>query len=232
MARRKALRRRNVPVQFECHACGHEWSELASLEPIVCPACGQGARKPELGCAVFHCSGCGVYMDSKNRDRTFTREVLDAHVYEIKTLGIMRCQHCPPEHVVERQGIDLNRYTLEKILPGAAQMCEEGQQREIAAQRDLKPHENNVIMLTELRGLPMQLINGILQEPRGFFRTASQLPHGVEPIVGRNEAQIRITYARVLQRKRIAKNWPEALRMANGNAIRFVFVGGGVEMPL
>lgn len=47
--------------------------------------------------------------------------------------------------VVESQGVDLNRYTIERILPGAAELCEEGQRREIALERDPKRYQRKVI---------------------------------------------------------------------------------------
>lgn len=52
-------------------------------------------RLPEIGARVVRCGACGTYMESGNRDRTFTRAVLDAHVYELLTIGILHCQHCP-----------------------------------------------------------------------------------------------------------------------------------------
>jgi hypothetical protein len=135
------------------------------------------------------------------------------------------------EHVVERQGIDLNRYTLEHILPGAAEMCQEGIEREKRLERD-KPaaEERRVYMLAEVRGLPMRLINGILQEPRGWLMTTEPLPHMSKRTMGRSEADIRFAYAMQLQKQRIAKSHAEALKMANGRALTFIHVGGGVEL--
>lgn len=187
------------------------------------------AARPELDARVVHCAACDTYMEHGNHARTFTRAVLDAHKYELLTLGIGKCQHCPT--VVERQGLDLNRYALEHILPGAVEMCDAGIEREKALERDKPAHEGRrVFTLAEVRGMPMQLINGVLQEPRGWFRTVELLPHMTQTLMGRNEAQIRFAYAMALQKLRVAKSHREALRMANGNAIRFVFVGGGVEV--
>lgn len=133
--------------------------------------------------------------------------------------------------VVESQGLDLNEYALRHILPGAAEMCEEGRLREIALERD-KPaaEERRVYMLAEVRGLPMQMINGILQEPRGWLTTTEPLPHVGKRVMGRSEADIRFSYAMALQKLRVVKSHAEALRMANGRALTFIHVGGGVEL--
>jgi hypothetical protein len=135
----------------------------------------------------------------------------------------------PAEHVVERQGIDLNEYTLKHILPGAAEMCEEGRLREVAAERDLKPFERRVVYATEVRGM-MHTVNGIIQEQRGWYKTTSPLPHGIKPIMGKSDAELRWCYANALRAQRVAKTHREALNMAGGNAITFVIIGGGIEV--
>jgi hypothetical protein len=84
-----------------------------------------------------------------------------------KTIGGARCNDCR-RPVIQSQGIDLNEYALKHILPGAAQMCEEGKLREIAAQRDAKPAGPEVIWLVEVA--------------HGLWETTSTLPHGMPPL--------------------------------------------------
>lgn len=131
--------------------------------------------------------------------------------------------------VVEHVGLDLNEYTQRHILPGAAQLCEEGKLREIAATRDIMRAANPVVYTTEVRGM-METVNGLTVEKRGWYRTTTPLPHGIKPVMGRSDAELRWCYANALRAQRVAKTHADALKMANGNAITFVLLGGGIEV--
>ena len=131
--------------------------------------------------------------------------------------------------VVESVGLDLNEYTLKNILPGAAELCEQGRQREIAATRDIMQAERKVYYATEVRNMT-EAVNGVLVEKRGWYRTTTALPYGIKPVMGRTDAELRWTYANALRAQRVVKTHAEALKLANGNAITFVIVGGGIEL--
>lgn len=131
--------------------------------------------------------------------------------------------------VVEHVGLDLNEYTLKHVLPGAAELCEQGKQREIALARDVAQGERNVYYATEVRGMT-EVVNGVLVEKRGWYRTTTPLPHGVKPVMGKTDAELRWCYAQALRAQRVVKTHREALTMANGNAITFVIVSGGIEI--
>lgn len=153
-------------------------------------------------------------MEHGNNERTFTQEVLDAHTHEVLTIGIGRCQHCPKhEPVVESQGLDLNEYTLKHILPGAAEMCEEGKQREIALQRDVQPGQRNVLWFVEVA--------------HGVFETTSALPRGMPAMRWQGKAsEANWIYVQHLHRYRVARG-EAGRKMARETT--FMQAGKGVQ---
>lgn len=94
--------------------------------------------------------------------------------------------------VVEHVGLDLNEYTLKHVLPGAAELCEQGRMREIAAERDVRQGERNTIWFIEVS--------------KGRFETTSRLPHGMPPLCWEGKAsEAPWLYCLALERYRIAK---------------------------
>lgn len=222
-----------VKANLPCAMCEHPRLRHAG--------CGDGHHQgsPHDECCDEDDCSCADFILPDTHDRWAYSQCACGHNRECNEIGVRACSECEPgigyvfrerRGLVERQGLDLNRYVLEKVLPGAAELCEEGKQREIALERDKPAAEGpRCFMLAEVRGLPPRLINGVWQEPRGWYRTVDLLPHMTQTLMGRSEAQIRFAYAMALQKCRVAKSHREALKMANGNAIRFVFVGGGIE---
>lgn len=114
---------------------------------------------------------------------------------------------------VESQGLDLNAYCLTHILPGAAAMCEEGRQREIAQERDKQPVFRSVYWMVEVR--------------HGVWETTSQLPHGMPPLVVRGKPErANWEYVAHLERYRIARGHA-ARKIAREST--FMVAGRGVQ---
>ncbi len=133
-------------------------------------------------------------------------------------------------NVAERQGLDLQRYTLEHVLPEALAACDAGIEREKALERDVQRGETRaVIMCQEVRGMT-EVVNGIVVERKGWWRTMTPLPGGIKAVMGKSDAEIRWAYAQACRAQRRAKTHREALDMAGPNKITFVLVGGGVEL--
>lgn len=170
------------------------------------------------------------------------------HNRECNTIGVRACSKCEPglgyvyRHssgthpmaklpgpVVERQGIDVNDYTLKHILPGAAQMCEEGQLREKMAERDLPKFERKVYYATEVHGLTMT-VNGVTRPLKGVYKTVTPLPYGIKPVMGRNVAELHWCYRMALMRQRVTRDAEVARRLSSGAAITFVVVTGGIDV--
>lgn len=134
-------------------------------------------------------------------------------------------------NAIERQGLDLHRWTLDRVLPEAVAACDAGIEREKALERDVQRGETRaVILCQEVRGMSEE-VNGIVREKKGWWRSMSPLPHGIRPVMGKSDAELRWCYAQALRAQRVAKTHREALNMAGPNAITFVLVGGGVELP-
>lgn len=72
---------------------------------------------------------------------------------------------------VETQGVDVNRFTLERILPGAAELCEQGQLNATKLERDPNRFQRRVIdcyYVTEMRD-----VNGLML-PVTFVETCER----------------------------------------------------------
>jgi hypothetical protein len=114
--------------------------------------------------------------------------------------------------------LDLNRYTLERIIPGAVEMCDDGVLREKKLERDNRPWERKRYWLAEV-------------EP-GVFETTDPLPHGMpamrfrprngNPLSGRDGAHWH--YVQHLLRFRIVRTQEKALKLAR--EVDFQPVGG------
>ena len=133
-------------------------------------------------------------------------------------------------NAVERQGLDLHRYTMDHVLPEAVAACDAGIEREKALERDVQQHQGRVVILCqEVRGMTAKQ-GGIIREQRGWWRTMTPLPGGIKAVMGKSEAEIRWAYAQACRAQRLAKTHREALNMAGPNAISFVLVSGGIEL--
>lgn len=125
----------------------------------------------------------------------------------------LRCEAIPEKPMVESYKMDLNRYVLEHVLPGAAQMCEEGKQREIAQERDIKRGERSTIWFVEVS--------------KGRFETTSPLPHGMPPLRWEGRpSEANWLYCIELVRHRVAKG-EAARKMARETT--FLQAGSGVQ---
>lgn len=117
------------------------------------------------------------------------------------------------KHVVEHVGLDLNDYTLKHILPGAAELCEQGRQREIAAERDVMQSARNAIWFIEVS--------------KGRFETTSKLPHNMPPLRWEGRAtEVHWLYVQHLDRYRVARG-EAGRKMARETT--FMQAGSGVQ---
>lgn len=115
--------------------------------------------------------------------------------------------------VVEHVGLDLNEYTLKHILPGAAELCEQGIQREIQQERDVRQGERKTIWFVEVS--------------KGRFETTSQLPHGMPPLCWEGRAtEVHWLYVLHLDRHRVARG-AAGRKMARETV--FMQAGSGVQ---
>lgn len=115
--------------------------------------------------------------------------------------------------MVESYKMDLAEYTQRHILPGAAQLCEEGKLREIAQERDVRRSERNTIWFIEVS--------------KGRFETTSPLPHGMPPLCWEGRpTEANWLYCIELVRRRVAKG--EAARKMARETV-FMQAGSGVQ---
>jgi len=115
--------------------------------------------------------------------------------------------------VVERVGLDLNAYVQAHVLPGAAELCEQGKLREIAAERDVRQGERNTVWFIEVT--------------KGRFETTTKLPHNMPPLCWEGRAtEAPWLYCLALERYRVARG-PASRKMARETV--FMQAGSGVQ---